>query len=144
MSVVISPKVKSAFLINDKDKCQCGCFRILVHCPECGSTQCYASKRNNPEILLPGFADAQEVRAFRCKLCGNIFSEDQCASACRAVTRFRQRAEQEERASRASKALPPAEAQRIVNELRRMRGLPAVATATSSEEPNPDDPREKL
>lgn len=68
--------------VKDTDKCQCGGFRCVVHCPECGSTQCYAAKRKNTEIYLSDSPKSFPNRGFNCKQCGTIFTELESLTSC--------------------------------------------------------------
>lgn len=106
MTVFVDDKITQAFAVKERERCVCGGFRSVVHCPKCGSTQCYGNKRASPEALLPGEKLPMRVRAFRCKLCSNLFSEVDSVNACKAKTRWRQQAELDERISHSVAKLP--------------------------------------
>ena len=114
MTVFVVKKMLDAYGINDSDKCICGTYKCVVHCPACGSTQCYGSKRNNVEALLPGGLGKYPARAFRCKLCQNLFSEADCLTACNAKTRWRQKQDAELRTQKAIEHEPSGLAGEII------------------------------
>ena len=126
MTVFVDKKILSAYDVEDDTKCACGGFRNVVHCPRCGSTQCYANKRASPQALLPGLELPTQVRAFRCKLCSELFSEVDTVNACKAKTRYRQTLEQEERVNRVvDKASPRqlTDVEQAVQRIKERRGL---------------------
>jgi hypothetical protein len=116
MTVFVDDKVAQAFRVGDTERCVCGGFRVVVHCPKCGSTQCYGNRRASPEALLPGDSLPTRVRAFRCKLCSHLFSEVDSVNACKAKTRWRQQAEMNERVSASVSKLPDKSQQALLEE----------------------------
>lgn len=68
--------------VNDTEKCQCGGFRCVVHCPECGSAQCYAAKRKNTQIYLADSPKPFPNRGFNCRQCGTTYTELESLTSC--------------------------------------------------------------
>jgi hypothetical protein len=94
MSVFVGSKIALAYGVDSEAKCKCGMYARVVHCIECGSTQCYYVRRAAPSVLLPGERTPTVVRGFRCKLCGTTFAEsDVVSGACHAQTRWRKQSE---------------------------------------------------
>lgn len=116
MTVFVDHKILTAYNVAEKTQCECGGFKNVVHCPQCGSTQCYANKRASPQAILPGSQAPTQVRAFRCKLCSLLFSEVDSVSACKAQTRWRVKAEQELRVTRAVNKIPEARTSALLEE----------------------------
>lgn len=106
MTIFVAPRVLSAYAIKDNERCQCGNFKSVLHCPQCGSTQCYAKTKNNVSIMLPSDVTNIISRGFRCKLCGNIFNEWMTVTSCHAKTRWAQKANIEERVEQIVKNAP--------------------------------------
>jgi hypothetical protein len=106
MTIFVSSRVLDAYGISDTARCQCGGFKCVVHCPQCGSTQCYANKRASVQQVLPDSPRPFTIRAFRCKLCSFIFNEVMCCTLCNARTRYRQKVEQEQRVEKTLSHVP--------------------------------------
>lgn len=68
--------------ISDTEKCQCGRFRCVIHCIDCGSTQVHAAKRKNTQIYLADSPRPFPNRGFSCKQCGTTFTEVESITAC--------------------------------------------------------------
>ncbi len=142
MTIFVTQQIMNAYGYQGHEtaRCECGNFRGLVHCPQCGSSQCYGNKRGRPSVIFPGDSQPTVVRAFRCKLCTLLFDETECVKACKAQTRWRKQTEARERAQNAASKLPPAAAQNLIDEMRKRYGggkAPAGA-------PDSTDPREDL
>lgn len=137
MTVFVDKKILTSYSVDDEEKCQCSGFRNVVHCPACGSTQCYANKRASPTAILPGLQQPTQVRAFRCKLCSLLFSEVDTVIACKAHTRWRQRVEQEQRVNKVVEKASPRtlnaieEAVRVAAQKRGLLPTPVVDEETA-------------
>lgn len=84
MAVFVHNRILQDKGIRDTDKCRCGAFRCAVHCPECGSTVCYAAKRKNTQIFLADSPKPFPNRGFSCKQCGTTYTELESLMACHA------------------------------------------------------------
>lgn len=135
MSIMINDFLAKRFGLKGSDKCQCGNYRSVVHCPACGSTQCYGVSKLNGKIELSP-ASSVKVRGFRCRLCQEEFTEFDCF-ACHAITRFSQKQDKETRASEALKKLPtiPPPLQDWVREQQIKRGIRPFDSVSEQDTP---------
>jgi len=78
------------------------------------------------------------VRAFRCKQCGDAFTELASATACHARRRFQQKAEQEQRVTKQLEKAPP----EVVNDI--LEAARKHLTRTRGEKPMVDEVTAKL
>jgi hypothetical protein len=83
MAVFVHNRILLDRGVLDTEKCQCGAFKCVVHCPECGSAACYAAKRKNTQIYLADSPKPFPNRGFSCRQCGTTFTELESLTSCR-------------------------------------------------------------
>jgi hypothetical protein len=140
MTIFVHQRILDEYGITDTDHCACDGFKCIVHCPACGSVQCYAFRKGNAPMFLSDSPKPFTVRAFRCKQCGDTFTELASATSCHARRRFQQKTKNEERVANAIHNVSSqtvGEVAKAVEIIRQRRGL-------SPAPPKVDEQRSKL
>lgn len=68
-------------IANDITLCVCGRDTRKPHCPHCGSAQVLASARKHDYVTRDN-GDTVELRVFRCRVCGDVFNDDDWQLRC--------------------------------------------------------------
>jgi len=93
----------------ENDICECGRYKWKLHCPTCGSSECYAfSPNKRVDTVTRPNGQIAYLTVYRCRKCASTFNDDDWRVRCAAP---------HQRLGRRPLATPPVERQRVNTKL---------------------------
>jgi len=105
------------------EECLCGRLATRPHCPSCGSYETYAY--SEPVTAIRHGGKKVKLRAFRCKVCGERFNDDNWQLTCHAPP-YRPRGRPRKLAVKVDTVEERAELLERLREIQKLRDLSAL------------------
>ena len=64
------------------DTCTCGRYSSILHCTSCGWQSVYAFAKSRDTIVIRQDGSREAIQTYKCRHCGNIFTEDDRRFRC--------------------------------------------------------------